>query len=171
MKYLFKDLAVALQDNIKGSFFEILKALLYSPAANDCHELYRAIKGIGTDEQTLFEILTSRSYIHLQAINDLYPKCNDIFTQLFINFSLLLVVFKQSFEQDIANFTNAHMKRILIALTQSQRPESNEINEYQIENDAKKIYEAGENKWTTDTSKFIQIVCNRRFTILIINLT
>jgi hypothetical protein len=43
----------------------------------DCHELRRAIRGVGTDEEALIEILASRSNKRLQAINDLYPKCKD----------------------------------------------------------------------------------------------
>ncbi len=54
------------------------------------------------------------------------------------------------------------MKRILVALIHNQRPESNEINEDEVEKDAKSLYTAGDKKWGTDESKFIQILCKRR---------
>ena len=57
------------------------------------------------------------------------------------------------------------MRKILIALIHSQRPESNQINEDKVEHDAKSLYEAGDKKWGTDESKFIQILCNRRLNI------
>lgn len=44
----------------------------------DCRELRRAIKGAGTDEEALIEILASRSRKRIQEINNLYPQCKDL---------------------------------------------------------------------------------------------
>ena len=41
----------------------------------DCRELNRAIKGLGTNEEALIEILASRSKKRIQDINNLYPQC------------------------------------------------------------------------------------------------
>ncbi len=41
----------------------------------DCRELRRAIKGVGTDEEALIEILASRSKKRIQDINKLYEQC------------------------------------------------------------------------------------------------
>lgn len=71
-------------------------------------------------------------------------------------------MFNQTLKEDIASNTNAHLKRILMALIHNQRPESNEINEDDVEKDAKSLSEAGEKKWATEDSKFIQILCKRR---------
>ena len=42
----------------------------------DCRELRRAMKGAGTDEEALIEILASRSKKRLEEIINLYPTCN-----------------------------------------------------------------------------------------------
>jgi len=76
-----------------------------------------------------------------------------------------LVVFNETLERDILSDTSGHLKKILVVLLHNQRPESNEINENQVEKDAKSLYEAGEKRWATDESKFIQILCNRRLNI------
>ena len=79
-----------------------------------------------------------------------------------------MIVFNRSLEKDIVSDTSGYLKKILVALVQGQRPESNEINENEVENDAKSLYEAGEKKWGTDESKFIEILCNRRLIISIL---
>jgi len=76
-----------------------------------------------------------------------------------------LVVFNETLERDILSDTNGHLKKILFVLVHNQRPESNKINENQVEKDAKSLYEAGDKRWGTDESKFIQILCNRRLNI------
>lgn len=48
----------------------------------DCRELRRAIKGAGTDEEALIEILASRSKKRIQDINNLYQQCKNF---LFMN--------------------------------------------------------------------------------------
>ncbi len=54
------------------------------------------------------------------------------------------------------------MKRILAALIHNQRPDSNEINEDEVKKDAQNLFTAGDKKWGTDESKFIEILCKRR---------
>ncbi|CAF1231961.1 unnamed protein product [Rotaria sp. Silwood1] len=139
-----RDLESDIKSESSGNFRKILKNLLYSSIEYDCYELQRAIKGFGTNEEVLIEILTSRSNKRLRAINDQYSK-----------------LFNQSLEKDIVNDISGHLKKLLVVLVQGQRPESNKINENEVKNDAKQLYEAGIKKWGTDESKFIQILCNR----------
>jgi hypothetical protein len=44
------------------------------PVELDCFELKQATKGLGTDEESLIEILASRSNERIKAINDQYQK-------------------------------------------------------------------------------------------------
>ncbi len=76
-----------------------------------------------------------------------------------------MVVFNETLERDILSDTSGYLKKILFVLVHNQRPESNKINENQVEKDAKSLYEAGDKRWGTDESKFIQILCNRRLNI------
>ncbi len=59
--------------------------------------------------------------------------------------------------------TSGYLKKLLVTLVQGQRPETNQVNETDAENDAKSLYEAGEKKWGTDESKFIEILSTKRF--------
>jgi hypothetical protein len=75
------------------------------------------------------------------------------------------IVFNRTLEKDIVGDTSGYLKKLLVALLQGHRPESNEVNQDEAESDAKALYEAGEKKWGTDESKFIEILCNRRFIV------
>jgi hypothetical protein len=74
----------------------------------------------------------------------------------------IVEVFNQKFEEDILSNTSGHLKRILAALIHNQRPDSNEINEDEVKKDAQNLFTAGDKKWGTDESKFIEILCKRR---------
>ncbi|CAM2705420.1 unnamed protein product [Rotaria socialis] len=139
-----QDLIKDIKGDTSGNFNKILTNLLYSPVEYDCHELRRAVKGIGTDEEALIEILASRSNKRLKAINENYQ-----------------TLFNRALEKDIVGDTSGYLKKLLVALSQGKRPESNDVNQDEAENDAKTLFEAGEKKWGTDESKFLEILCNR----------
>lgn len=100
-----QDFDADLKKDTSRDFRHILKALFYSPVEYDCHELHRAIKGLGTNEEILIEILITRSNKRLQAISNLYPKCNDIF------FSINLFRFVLSLKYSIK-----HLKKTLLMI-------------------------------------------------------
>ena len=79
--------------------------------------------------------------------------------------SFVFLVFNRTLEKDIVGDTSGHLKKLLVTLAQGDRPETNEVNEDQAENDAKALYEAGEKKWGTDESKFVEIIASRRLII------
>lgn len=64
-------------------------------------------------------------------------------------------------EKDISGDTSGHLKKILLSLLHGERSDSNEVNEDEAENDARTLYEAGEKKWGTDESKFVEIISTR----------
>jgi hypothetical protein len=63
---------------------------MMDPVELDCYELKQAVKGLGTDEETLYEILASRSNERIKAINETYKKskCLNIYLYLYISFFL-----------------------------------------------------------------------------------
>lgn len=52
---------------------------MMDPVELDCYELKNAVKGLGTDEQALFEILASRSNERLKAIAETYQRSKQFF--------------------------------------------------------------------------------------------
>uniref|UniRef100_A0A3P9N5U1 Annexin n=1 Tax=Poecilia reticulata TaxID=8081 RepID=A0A3P9N5U1_POERE len=63
-----------LKGDTGGNFEELLLALITPPAAYDCHEVTRAMKGAGTKDSVLIEIFASRSKQQIKALKDVYRK-------------------------------------------------------------------------------------------------
>ncbi len=74
----------------------------------------------------------------------------------------IVSVFNNSLEENIVSVTDGPVKTLLVALLQGNRSTSNQINENDVQNDARTLFEAGEKRWDTEESKFIEILCNRR---------
>jgi hypothetical protein len=67
-----KDLLTDLKSETSGNFCHLLERLMMNPIELDCFELKQAVKGLGTNEETLIEILASRSNERIRAINESY---------------------------------------------------------------------------------------------------
>uniref|UniRef100_A0A452VAQ5 Annexin n=1 Tax=Ursus maritimus TaxID=29073 RepID=A0A452VAQ5_URSMA len=67
-----KPLDEALKKALSGHLEEVVLALLKTPAQFDAEELRAAMKGLGTDEDTLDEILVSRTNKEIREINRVY---------------------------------------------------------------------------------------------------
>lgn len=71
-----------LKSETSGNFRKLLERLMMDPVELDCFELKQAIKGLGTDEETLIEILASRSNNRLKAVNEKYQQSKEIFEMI-----------------------------------------------------------------------------------------
>jgi len=74
---------------------------------------------------------------------------------------LLVTGHGKKLEESIISETSGHLKRLLVALLQANRPEGNMIDRRKARNDAKALFEAGEKKFGTDESRFNVILCSR----------
>lgn len=142
-KTLFgKDLIDDLKGELGGKFETLIVALMTPPIAYDVVSLRNAIKGAGTDEKVLVEILASRTPQQVKDIVAAYKQGYD-----------------DDLEEDIAGDTSGHFKRLLIILLQANRQTG--IQEGNIENDAQVLFKAGEQKFGTDEQTFVTILGNR----------
>ncbi|XP_063424971.1 annexin A6-like isoform X1 [Mytilus trossulus] len=141
-----KDLIEDLKGELSGGFLDTCKALLMQPAQYDAYLLRKAIKGLGTDEDVLIEILCTRSNAQITEIKRVYKE-----------------KFNKELEKDIIGDTSGHLKRLLVGLCQSNRSDSNEVDRNKAHQDAKAMYEAGEKKWGTDESRFNVILVSRSY--------
>ncbi|KAM7408636.1 hypothetical protein PAMA_002384 [Pampus argenteus] len=139
-----KDLIKDLHSELSGDFRKLVMAMLKSPAEFDAYELNRAIKGAGTDEACLIEILSSRSNAEIKEINNVYRQ-----------------EYKKTLENSISGDTSGHFRRLLISLAQGNRDEREAVDISLAKQDAQSLYAAGENKLGTDESKFNAILCAR----------
>ncbi|XP_053291688.1 annexin A11a isoform X1 [Pleuronectes platessa] len=139
-----KDLVKDLHSELSGDFRKLVLAMLKSPAELDAYELHSAIKGAGTDEACLIEILSSRSNDEIKEINRIYKQ-----------------EYKKKLEDAISGDTSGHFRRLLISLAQGNRDERPNVDISMAKQDAQALYAAGESKLGTDESKFNAILCSR----------
>eukprot|EP00244_Chara_vulgaris_P002018 TRINITY_DN13382_c0_g1_i6.p1 TRINITY_DN13382_c0_g1~~TRINITY_DN13382_c0_g1_i6.p1 ORF type:complete len:316 (+),score=54.84 TRINITY_DN13382_c0_g1_i6:85-1032(+) len=112
---------------------------LYMPAAKrDATWLHEAMVGVGTDEAKLAEIICTRTSVQLKAISDGYKQLYD-----------------KDLVGDIEGETSGTLRKLLVALLTVTR-ETGVANRERASKLAQELYDAGEGKWGTDASKFIE---------------
>jgi len=67
-----KDLVAAIKSEVSGYFEQGLVALVQGPLTHDAHILHRAMKGFGTKETAIDDVLLSRSNADINAIKAEY---------------------------------------------------------------------------------------------------
>ncbi|XP_034399519.1 annexin A5a, partial [Cyclopterus lumpus] len=137
-----KDLVSALKSELGGLFEDLIVALMTPPTSYDALQLHKALKGAGTEDDVLIEIMASRTGEQIKDIVKAYKK-----------------EFNGKLEKDICGDTSGHYQRLLVILLQGSREEG--VDEENVEKDAKDLYAAGEGKFGTDEEQFITILGNR----------
>uniref|UniRef100_A0A8C0IXT0 Annexin n=1 Tax=Chelonoidis abingdonii TaxID=106734 RepID=A0A8C0IXT0_CHEAB len=141
-----KSLEEALKKALKSQLEEVVLALLKTPAQFDAEELRAAMKGLGTDEDTLIEILASRNNREIREICRVYRD-----------------ELKRDLAKDIVSDTSGDFQKALLALAKGDRNEDGRVNEELADSDARALYEAGEKRKGTDINVFITILTTRSF--------
>ncbi|KAL3066622.1 hypothetical protein OYC64_016550 [Pagothenia borchgrevinki] len=142
-KTLFgKDLVDNLKGELGGKFETLIVAMMTAPLAYDVSSLRNAIKGAGTEEKVLVEILASRTPQQVKDIVAAYRKEYD-----------------DDLEEDISGDTSGHFKRLLVILLQGNRQSG--VQSELIDSDAQTLFQAGEHKFGTDEQTFVTILGNR----------
>ena len=138
-----RDLISDLKSELRGKLEDAMVALFTEPIEYDCDSLKKAMKGIGTDEDSLIEIITSRPNWMLQKIKEKYKE-----------------KYKKDLESAIKSETSGDLQRLLISILQCRRSENNNPNQAECAVQAKELFDAGEGKWGTDSSVFNKIFTN-----------
>ncbi|XP_042311214.1 annexin A1 [Sceloporus undulatus] len=139
-----KPLEDALKKALKSHLEDVILALLKTPAQFDAEELRYSMKGLGTDEDTLIELLASRNNKQIREATRAYQE-----------------VFKRDLAKDIVSDTSGDFQKALLALAKGDRDENPHVNDELADNDARALYEAGERKKGTDIDVFIKILTTR----------
>ncbi|XP_075999667.1 annexin A11b [Genypterus blacodes] len=139
-----KDLSHDLKSELTGNFEHLVLAMLMSSAHFNASELRESIKGAGTDEACLIEILSSRTNAEIHEFSHIYKS-----------------EYGKSLEDAISSDTSGHFRRLLVSLCQGNRDERETVDVSMAKQDAQKLYAAGENKVGTDESQFNAILCAR----------
>lgn len=139
-----KDLINDLKSELGGNFENAVIAMMTPLPLYLARELRHAMKGAGTDESTLIEILCTRSNAEIKAIKEAYQKD-----------------FGRNLEEDVVSETSGHFRRLLVSEINANRDESQTVDSAKAQHDAQTIYEAGEGQWGTDESAFNAVLCAR----------
>lgn len=140
-----KDLMTALKGALSGSLEALMLGLMRSTTQYDAFELKNSMKGLGTDEEALIELVCSRSSVEMMEIKRVYRE-----------------MFKKELEKDVAGDTSGNFAKLLLALLQTKRDDPSNVVDYEkIDNDARSLYEAGVKRKGTDVLTWVGIMSQR----------
>ena len=127
-------------NNLSGNFKETIISLFYTPTDYDCYQIYKAVDGLGTNEETLIEIISSRTNEELNKIKQRYPQ-----------------MYKSDLIELIKSETSGHLQKILITLLQADRPCNIIPNEQVCAESAKRLYDSQNGKKDNLYNSFIYV--------------
>ena len=137
-----RDLISDLKSELHGKFEDAMIALFADPIEYDADQLREAMKGLGTNEDTLIEIIASRPPHILKAVKDRYQQ-----------------KYQRDLETDVKKETSGTLRHLLIALLQCNRSVNSSPNVARCAEIAQEIHQAGEAKIGTDESVFNKYFC------------
>ena len=135
-----RDLIKDLKSELNGKLEDAILNLFKDPIEYDCEQLKKSMKGAGTDEDSLIEIICSRPKPILQKIKEVYK------THI-----------KSDLEANIKSDVKGNLQTILLSLISGERSDNMHPNPDLMKNKAKELYDAGEAKKGNDVDVFIKI--------------
>lgn len=102
-----QDLIENLKSKLSGDFQDLMVGLYKSIYEFDVEQCYKAIKGLGTDEDTLIEILATRPNWMIKKIKDVYKN-----------------TYKKDLEQDVIGDTSGTFQKLFVSILQCSRSDN-----------------------------------------------
>ncbi|XP_031356763.1 annexin B10-like isoform X1 [Photinus pyralis] len=143
---LGRDLIDDLKSELGGNFEDVIVALVRPPTEYLCKHLHRAMKGAGTDEDTLIEILCTRNNDEIREIVDTYEQMYD-----------------RPLAEQMCSETSGDLRRLLTFIVTCTRDDSNEVDCERAREQAEELYAAGEGRLGTEESSFSKILGHENF--------
>ena len=146
-----EDLIHTLQNELGGDFKEAVIGSFMTPTEYDAYCLNMAMKGIGTKEGVLTEIIGSRTSKELLEIKSIYSS-----------------FYGENLQNAVEHETSGDYQKLLLALLKCQRSDLAQPDINRCAMDASSLYKAGEGKFGTDEDTFTRIFATRSPTELAI---
>ncbi|CAK9296342.1 unnamed protein product [Gordionus sp. m RMFG-2023] len=142
-----RDLLQHIKSDTNRKFEKMMVALLTPAAEYDAELVRESVKGLGTDLDTLFEVLFTRSPRQIKMMGAAYNR-----------------KFKRNLIQDIKGDTSGKVEDLLVEVAKGDRDESNRIDPLAAENVAKKLKSGGISKYFgTHANELITILSKWNF--------
>lgn len=132
--------------DLSGNFQKLMLALFEPPLGYEAKCIHGAIKGVGTDDSVLIEVLCSRNNREIRALRSVYKKKYDV-----------------ELEADLESDTSGDFRRLLITLCNADRDENEEVDLRKAVTDATSLFNAGEGLCGTDEEVFNKVLCKRSY--------
>ena len=102
------------------------------------------MRGPGTDEETLIELLCTRTNAEIDELKRVYSEIHN-----------------RDLERDIISETSGNFECLLVAVLQGQRDENEEVDQSAAQEQARELYDAGEARWGTNETVFTHTLARR----------
>ncbi|MCL4111316.1 UNVERIFIED_CONTAM: hypothetical protein GTU68_034029 [Idotea baltica] len=144
-----KELISVLKKELSGDLEKVVLNLMTPITTYLAQQLKAAMKGLGTDEKTLIEILCSNDNKSLKEIKIAYNK-----------------LYEKALEDDLKKETSGDLKKLLVMLVSANRQEA-ACDLSLAPGLAQALYKAGEKKrFGTDEAEFSRIISSYSFPLL-----
>ncbi|XP_055283930.1 annexin A10 [Moschus berezovskii] len=140
-----RDLVGDLKEKLSNHFKDVMVGLMYPPPSYDAHELWHAMKGAGTDENCLIDILASRTNGEIFQMREAY-----------------YLQYSSDLQEDIYSETSGHFRDMLVSLVQGIREEGY-ADPATATQDAMVLWEACQQR-TGEHKTLLQVMlCNKSY--------
>ncbi|KAJ9581535.1 hypothetical protein L9F63_023291 [Diploptera punctata] len=140
-----RDLIEDLKSELGGNFEDVIVALVIPPVEYLCKQLHKAMKGLGTEEETLIEILCTRNSKEIKEIVDTYERMYD-----------------RPLAEHMCSETSGDFRRLLTLIVIGVRDDYS-VDPGRARESAEQLYAAGELKLGTDEEVFNRIMAHESF--------
>ena len=124
-----------------GNFQDALVGLFYIPLDYDCNQIYSAMKGLGTNEDSLIEIFATRPN---ERINQIKQRYFQLFNQ-------------KDLVKEINDETSGYFRKILLSLLNGNRNVNTIPDDKECEECAKRLYNSQFDKKDTLQEAYLEI--------------
>ncbi|XP_014218365.1 annexin B9-like [Copidosoma floridanum] len=140
------DFVSQLKEELSGDFKNLIVALMTPPLTYYAKEMYNAMDGLGTDEDTIVEILCTLNNSEIKTMATVYEK-----------------LYSRSLQNDIIGDTSGYFQSLLLTLLQAERDQSQNISYNLAKNYALELNGCMEWLPIPTESTFQNILCNRSY--------